>query len=278
MNGWRLSCADYTFPALDHPQALRLIADIGFNGVDIGFFAGRSHVRPEHGLNDPVVAGNHLASVVADANLVIADLFAQISDDFRIDAINDPVESAQEAAITAQTRCLDVAAAAGAPGMTLLPGIHHKGEDWSVSFARAADALRRLLREAQARNLRLSFEPHVESVVDTPARALELVHEVPGLTITFDPAHFVCTGHTLSDMTPLLAQTGHVQFRGGAPGVLQASTAENTINFQQLQRDLAVTGYSGWIATEYVWSSWYGCDRVDNVTETVQLRNALLKH
>ena len=278
MSGWKLSCADYTFPALDHPQALRLIADIGFDGVDIGFFAGRSHYRPEEGLGDPAAAGNHLASVAADAGLVVADLFAQISEDFRIDSINSPVEGTRDAAVETLTSCMDVAVAAGAPGMTLLPGVHHDGEEWMASFSRSVDALRGLVHEAQARELRLSFEPHVESVVDVPAKALELVQAVPGLTVTLDPAHFVFSGHELSGMEQLLTQTAHVQLRGGAPGVLQAPAAENSIEFGELLDALARAGYSGWLATEYVWSSWHGCDRVDNLTETVLLRRALLDH
>lgn len=275
MTAWKLSCADYTFPALEHAQALRLIADLGFDGVDVGFFAGRSHVRPDHNLRDPIASGQQLGAAVGETGLAIADLFAQISDDFRVDSINDPVLEIRDAAIDALTQCLDVAAAAEAPGVTILPGVQHEGEEWEVSFWRSVEALTRLVDVAAARGLRLSFEPHIESLVEAPDRALALVTEVPGLGVTLDPAHFVFSGHGPEQMEGLLGRVAHVQLRGGAPGVLQAPLSENVIDFNLLQDTLVRAGYEGWLATEYVWSSWHGCDRVDNVTETVGLRDVL---
>ena len=48
----KLACADFTFPLLSHQNALQLIAMLGFSGVDIGLFAGRSHLRPEKAVID----------------------------------------------------------------------------------------------------------------------------------------------------------------------------------------------------------------------------------
>ena len=42
----RLACADFTFPLLPHEQSLDLVATLGFKGVDIGLFQGRSHLQP----------------------------------------------------------------------------------------------------------------------------------------------------------------------------------------------------------------------------------------
>ncbi len=38
-----LACADFAFPLLSHEQSLDLISMLGFEGVDIGLFEGRSH-------------------------------------------------------------------------------------------------------------------------------------------------------------------------------------------------------------------------------------------
>ena len=42
----KLACADFTFPLLPHDKSLDLIALLGFEGVDIGLFEGRSHLWP----------------------------------------------------------------------------------------------------------------------------------------------------------------------------------------------------------------------------------------
>lgn len=42
----KLACADFSFPLLSHDGALDLIAMLGFDGVDIGLFEGRSHLWP----------------------------------------------------------------------------------------------------------------------------------------------------------------------------------------------------------------------------------------
>ena len=43
---FRLACADFTFPLLSHEQSLDVISMLGFDGVDIGLFEGRSHLHP----------------------------------------------------------------------------------------------------------------------------------------------------------------------------------------------------------------------------------------
>ncbi len=43
---FKLACADFAFPLLEHDKVLQLIAMLGFEGVDIGLFEERSHLWP----------------------------------------------------------------------------------------------------------------------------------------------------------------------------------------------------------------------------------------
>ena len=43
----KLACADFTWPLLPHEDVLRLIRSLGLDGLDLGLFAERSHIRPE---------------------------------------------------------------------------------------------------------------------------------------------------------------------------------------------------------------------------------------
>ncbi len=38
------------------------------------------------------------------------------------------------------------------------------------------------------------------------------------------------------------------------------------------------TGYSGYVGVEYVWIDWEHCNEVDNLSETILLRDFLRRH
>jgi len=70
----KLACADFTFPLVSHETSLDLIASLGFKGVDVGFFEGRSHVQPSTALKNPAVSARKLKTLCGDRGLAIADL------------------------------------------------------------------------------------------------------------------------------------------------------------------------------------------------------------
>ena len=50
---------------------------------------------------------------------------------------------------------------------------------------------------------------------------------------------------------------------------------ENTIGFRRILELLSKQGYRGAFCVEYVWIEWQDCNQVDNVSETVLLRDLL---
>jgi hypothetical protein len=50
---------------------------------------------------------------------------------------------------------------------------------------------------------------------------------------------------------------------------------ENTIDFSGMLAGLHRPGYKGFLALEYVWVDWKGCNRVDNLSEAFLLRRVL---
>jgi hydroxypyruvate isomerase len=56
---------------------------------------------------------------------------------------------------------------------------------------------------------------------------------------------------------------------------MQARLPDNEIDFRVLLDRLAAAGYTGWVATEYVWMAKWGCDMVDNTAETIRLKAVL---
>lgn len=276
MTAPRLSCADYTWPGLRHAAALAVIADIGFDGVDLGFFGDATHTRVPDLLADPVGYPAQVRERVAAAGLAVADLF--LTPDAYDLAVLDPSNPDRDDQRESR-RIFDAtvrfALELGAPGITLLPGVRHPGQDNRTAIAVAAQALRPRVEAAHAAGLRLSYEPHVGSIADNPERALQLCEAVPGLQITLDPSHLVFVGATMDELAPLLPYTGHVQLRPGGVGRMQTRVPANEMDFGWLLDELVGAGYTGWIAAEYVWMAKWGCDAVDNTAETIRLKAEL---
>ncbi|MDO8389694.1 MAG: TIM barrel protein [Actinomycetota bacterium] len=248
---------------------------LGFAGVDLGLFAGRSEVGPATAPSDIPQLVARLRRALDEAGLTVADMFVQVSGDFTSRAINHPTASVRAEVFDQLLTNLDLAAALGAPGMTVLPGALFP-DGWDASVDRSARTLTSLVLAAQERGLGLSVEPHIESLIGTVASTEELLARTPGLTLTLDHAHFIRGGEPQSAVDRLLPHARHLQVRGGSPTQLQASMADNVIDFRVVMEQLSELDYAGWVATEYVWSEWYECNRVDNLTETAALRDVLL--
>jgi sugar phosphate isomerase/epimerase len=270
-----LSCADFSFPLLPHAAALKLTALLGCRGVDIGLFAGRSHLRPENELVKPAVKGASLRRRLANEGLVASDIFLQVHDNFRDYAVNHPEKKRRKFAKDQFLRTLDYAAAAGSDHVTILPGVVFENESWANSLTRAVDELSWRVERAGEMKLTLGVEPHVGSLTNTPARALELAESLPGLGLTLDYAHFTRAGVADSRIEPLAARATHFHARCARKGRLQCGIGTNTIDFGRALRALRAHHFAGWVALEYVWIDWEHCNEVDVISESLLLKQRL---
>jgi sugar phosphate isomerase/epimerase len=137
----KLACADFAFPLLSHEQSLRLIAMLGFEGVDIGLFEGRSHLWPSREFEDVTRSSAALKRQTDALGLRVADVFLQTAPDFRPYAINQPDASKRQVARDWFSRTLEYAAGCGCGHVTILPGVHFEEESRDQSFARAVEEL-----------------------------------------------------------------------------------------------------------------------------------------
>jgi sugar phosphate isomerase/epimerase len=270
---YRLACADFTFPLLEHEHALKLIGMLGFDGVDIGLFEGRSHLWPSREFADVGRSAAPLRSKLDSAGLRAADVFLQMDPDFTPYAINQPDAARRKKARDWFVRALEYAGACGCRHVTTLPGVHFEEESLEASFGRAADELAWRVEQSARHAIVFGVEAHVGSIAPTPQQALRLVESVPGLTLTLDYTHFTRAGLPDAAVHPLLAHASHFHVRGAREGRLQASFAENAIDYDEVARRMDAVGYSGWIGIEYVWIDWEHCNECDNLSETVRFRD-----
>jgi len=270
---FRLACADFTFPLLPHESTLRLIAMLGFEGVDIGLFEERSHLWPSREFADVGRSAAELQGSLDAVGLKPADIFLQMAPDFQPYAINHPEATRRQKARDWYLRTLEYAAACGCHHVTTLPGVHFDEEPYEDSFARSVEELGWRVEQARRQDILFGVEAHVGSIVPTPEGAERLAQSVPGLTLTLDYTHFTRAGLPDAAVEPLLRYASHFHVRGAREGRLQASFAQNTIDYRRIAEAMQSCGYGGWVGIEYVWIDWEHCNECDNLSETILYRD-----
>jgi sugar phosphate isomerase/epimerase len=272
----KLACADDTFRLLrPHRAALELVAALGVEGVDLFLAGNRSSIRPEDVRDDVAGTAERISADLHATGLAPSDVFVIPWSDLETMAPNHPDAAERERSRGLFRDMLELAARLGAPGLTILPGIHWPRESHADSFGRAAEELAWRSEQARREGLRFSVEPHVGSVAETPALAVALVEAAPGLEVTLDYSHFVRQGLQEEAADVLAHHARHVHVRGGTPERIQASIRENTIDFERMLGVLEDAGYEGYLTLEYVWLQWERCNECDNLSETILLRDRL---
>lgn len=270
----RLSCADSAFPRLSHEAALVVISDLGIPAVDLCLFPG-AHVSSEAVCRDAVAVAEIARERLERRGLAPADVFLILAPEWL--ALNHPDGEVRRESLACFRQAVEFANRLQAPGLTILPGLELDGVDSDTGLQLAADELRRRGEIAAERGLALSFEPHYQSIVETPARTLQLLEAAPGIQLTLDYGHFVCQGIAQEEVDVLIPFARHVHLRQAAVGALQVPARAGAIDFAELLRSLEAADYGGYLALEYQWEEWLDCNRVDCISETAELRDLVLR-
>jgi sugar phosphate isomerase/epimerase len=271
----KLSACDFTFPKLDWEQTIRLGRDLGVEAMDISLFKNRSHLDPGSVLVNSAPWAARVTSTLGANGLGISDVFGQAGTRAEESALNDPDEQIRHGAAEFFHRILEFSLRCNCGHLTILPGIHFKEEPLKDSLKRSAEELSWRVETARNVGIVLGIEPHIGSVSSTPGDAACLLEMTPGLTFTLDYCHFACQGIPDDKVEPLLARTSHFHARGACKAKLQAAMKENAIDYLRVLRAMKRIGYRGFIALEYVWLEWMRCNEVDNISETILLRDVL---
>ncbi len=271
----KYSCADFTFPLLPHNKVLQLIKLLGIDAVDLGIFEGRSHHYPSHISKNPIGEGKRLAKELKEIGLEPTDVFLQTGEDLPVAAANTPDRDIRESNRFIFQKILEFTKTLGSEHLTSLPGVLHEGQTGEDDWKRACEEASWRIEKAKNYGLVYSIEPHVGSILPDTATTLKFIDDCPGLTLTLDYGHFIYQGQTNESVHPLIPHASHFHARGGAKGKLQTIVKENEIDFDTIVSHFKEIGYSGSMCLEYVHVDWEGCNRTDNVSETIRLHKLL---
>lgn len=275
MTELKLSCADFTFPLLPHDRVLDLVAMLGFTGIDIGLFTGRSHITAETEFNNISASANILKKKAADRGLVVTDVYLQLDNNLAKFAINHPEIQKRDYARERFLQFVEYAEATGADHITCLPGMLFADEPAETSIQRCYEELRWRIEKVKPTSLQLSIEAHTGSPFINPANAIALIKAVPGLTLTLDYTHFIRDGFSQQDADALLPYASHFHARGAKKGRLQTSVTENVIDYPTIIQKMKSMDYEGWIGLEYIWIEWEQCNQADTLSETIRLKKII---
>jgi len=249
---------------------------LNFEAVDIGFFGGRSHIRPEDALENIQKSANELTNKVLGRGLEIATIFLIPQNmDFLSLATNNPDKIQRNKARDLFLRTLEFTVKCNVSHLSAGAGVHWEEEDIGESLKRDAEELSWRVEQAKEVGVTFAIEPHVNSLASTPKATLDLIKMAPGLTLALDYAHFTRHGVPDHEVEPLIKYSSHFHARAANSERLQAKFSENEINFEQILKVMKEVNYQGYISLEYVWTEWERCDEVDNLSETILLRDYL---
>ena len=270
MSRIKLAGAQWTWVGATFAESAGIYRSLGVDTMDlIAMPGGLLNV-------DDLVPGPHGAvSQVKDLDIELANLIILFGEGFADSALNSSDEAVRQQNRDRIIRISDFCAEAGIQSITLLPGVEQEGMSREDAQAIAADELHDAAEITAASGVDMVFEPHRESVLESPEETLRFMEQNPDLKICVDYAHCVSLGHKEDELHGLLPYAGHVHLRQGANDKIQARWDEGEIDFPGLMRRLQDTGYEGYATLEYEHEEFWDMDRCDVMTETIKMRDAV---
>jgi sugar phosphate isomerase/epimerase len=243
----KLGYTTWGMPKLTIDQAVATVAGLGYDGIEIAVLPGWTTAidgldRAERArilrlVND---AGLTISAVSGHAGLLEADPAAHAANVARLQAAIDlALEWAQDGCI---------------PYVNTLSG--GRTDDWEAQHLLFVERLIPVAEYAARQGVILAMEPHVDGLVDTPARMLEILRLVdsPALRVNFDISHFDILGMPTEESVGLLVPYSvhtHVKDqRGRYPHYEFLTPGEGDFDYVRYLQAMQAAGYDGFINAE----------------------------
>ena len=179
-----VSCSTLCFSRESLESALRHIAELEFDKIELAIVEGGHHLRPSEVAEDAEAALHRLRR---GPSLTPASLYLDFGD---VDP-GGPVLRRRFEAMCRLAKPLTVAV------LTI------QAAPLGSSFDDEVKRLTTLAGYAMREGLVLAVETHSKTLTAEPITALELCKAVPGLGLTLDPSHYVQGPHKMTDLDAL---------------------------------------------------------------------------
>lgn len=259
----------------DLRSAVGMVLDAGYDAVELNAETlpwAEPHVTPDTSEEDRrfLASTGRVSSIVAHRA-----------------GLAHPDPGVRRTAIDWTVGCLRLAADVGAPYVHVIPGDESAGSNLGVAGGPGdIDAFRASLEEvvgaAEPLGVRLSLEAIVNQLVSTQQQSRELLDEIPGLGVSFDPSHLQVTTGDVTGAVDLLADRIDIVALKDARGVPSdfefGPLGSGEIDFAAMVAALRRHGYDGYYVVEHeahVFGDTRGAEQV--LAESLEFARTLLR-
>ena len=271
MGDIKLSGAAWTWVGATLEEAAGIYRALGVNAMDLIAMPGAA-LEADEIARDPL---GH-ADRARNLNMELGNLITIFGAGFEDRALNSTDAGVRGKNLETYKGLLEYCAAARIYSIMVLPGVLQKGISREEALDISTAEMRTMNELAADAGILLAYEPHVESILESPQEILDYVKRMPDIKLVLDYAHCVSLGYKQSEIDAIAPYSGHVHLRQASSGKIQARWAEGEIDFPAVMQLLTKNGYEGYVTLEYEHEEFWDMDKCDVMTETIKMRNAVL--
>jgi sugar phosphate isomerase/epimerase len=221
-----VACSTLCFSKEPLESALRHIAELEFDKIELAIIEGGTHLRPSEVAENPEMALHRLRH---GPSLTPAALSLDFGD---VDPAG-PVYRKRFEAMCRMAKPLTVAV------LTI------SAAPLGTSFDDEVKRLTTLAGFAMREGLVLAVETHSQTLTADPAAAVELCKAVPGLGLTLDPSHYIQGPNRGADFDVVYpyVQNVHLRDTGKEPDEFQVRIGQGEVEYGRIVNLLERHGY-----------------------------------
>ncbi len=220
-----VACSTLCFSKEPFESALRHIAELEFNKIDLAIIEGGSHLSPSEVVENPEAA---LQRIRYGPSLTPAALDLDFGD------VDAKTLRRRFEVICRLAKPLTVA-------VLTMPAA-----PLGTPFDDEVKRLSELSEIAQREGLVLTVATHSKTLTADPAAAVNLCKAVPGLGLTLDPSHYIHGPHQGEPFDEVYPFVQNVHFRdtGRKPDQFQVSVGKGEVEYGRVVNQLERHGYN----------------------------------
>jgi sugar phosphate isomerase/epimerase len=219
-----VSCSTLCFTREPFESALRHMAELEFDKIELAIVEGSTHLCPSDVAENPDAAIGRLRNGPSLTPSAIALNFGP-------DDPESPVIRKRFEAMCRLAKPLTVA-------VLTIPAA-----PLGTSFDDEVKRLSVLTGIAMREGLVLALETHSQTMSVDPAVAVDLCKAVPGLGLTLDPSHYIQAGVKDYDAVFPYVKNVHLRDTGKGPGEFQVRVGQGGIEYGRIVNLLERQGY-----------------------------------
>jgi sugar phosphate isomerase/epimerase len=209
------------FPEIPLPDVIEVLSDLEFTAVEIVF--------DDKGIQMPP------ARIVEEFD----ECLRLVRDTHRLDICSYNVRIDAEGPVHYErfTKICDLAKATKVVSLTVPSGEH------GTPFNQEVEHLQKLVEIAESRGVRIGIKSQVGCLSEDPDTVKNLCDYVPGVGLTLDPSHYLCSNSRNKNYEKLLKYVYHVHLRDSKKDQIQVRVGQGEIEYGRLITQLQTVGY-----------------------------------